>query len=555
MHCDLDGAVRREIHESFLTFQGLVRTAEEFVEKKTYLEAAVAAQIAASYASYNHTGEFVSPKLEQVLLDIGTSTTSDAPHSDCRRSGVTRRVLHVITAAADVGGDTRFVWRWIQRDTDRSHSVALTYQRNQAVPQVLVDAVMTSGGTCHVLDAEDVIGRARALRRIARNADVVFLHVYPEDVVPLIAFANRAGLPPTAFVVQADHQFCLGMSISDLVVHLRASGMSLSIERRGIDRERMGFLPIPLAPVHSRHARSQAKQKLGFSEDTVVLLSIARAFKYVSASGPGFAEVAANVLEKYKSAVLVVVGPDNVGHWKTGQERTGGRILAVGRRSDTSTFYEAADIYLDSFPFSSNTSLLEAANYGLPLVSYAPYSEQADVLGAGAPGFDSTLLRLRNREEFEATISRLIEDQDLRAGIGERARTEMARMHSGSGWHRCLAEVYRKLVDAPPASPLRDETDRGGAGEVDVVLKRLYSASVDLGGAIDLYARQLPYATRLRLLHRMLKITRSFSFSMFLPTWLGKRLGGCMRGWKQLLGLDRRKSTNASSDTQTRMAA
>ena len=296
---DPDRAVQEEIRQSLATFHRLVGTAEAFLAQKKYLEAAVAAQIAGSYASYNHTGAFASPRLEHVLLAIGSHTTGAVQDGGRRRSGVVRRVLHVVTAAADVGGDSRFVWRWIQKDTGRSHSVALTYQRDQELPQVLVDAVATSGGTSHVLDAEDVIGRARALRRIARNADVVFLHVYPEDVVPLIAFANRANLPPIAFVVQADHQFWLGVGISDLIVHLRDSGRVLSVARRGIGPERMGFLPIPLDHVRSQNSRARAKEKLGFPEDTVVLLSIARAFKYEPSCGPGFAEVAAIITEKH----------------------------------------------------------------------------------------------------------------------------------------------------------------------------------------------------------------------------------------------------------------
>jgi glycosyltransferase involved in cell wall biosynthesis len=364
------------------------------------------------------------------------------------------------------------------------------------------------------------------------------LHVYIEDVVPTIAFANKANMPPIIFVVQADHQFWIGVSISDLFVHLRESGMWLSEKRRRIKREKMGYLPIPLDPISSKTSQSEAKKRIGFSKDTIILLSIARAVKYEPIREPRFVEAAVPILNKYRNAVLLVVGPANVDQWRIGHERAQGRILALGQRSDTHDFYEAADVYLDSFPFSSNTSLLEAASHGLPLVSYFPYSKEAEVLGAGAPGLESTLLRVRSLEDWEKTISRLIEDKEFRAQIGEKTKQEIVSMHSGGGWNRCLEELYHKIA-VTPLTAAWDGLDQNCAGELDLLLNRFYSRHVPLGWVIGWYARDLPYSIRLQLLVKMLKVNRSFSFSMFLPNWLGKRLGERMRGWRHLPGIGR----------------
>src|SRR5919109_4159821 len=117
-----------EIKQTFMMFQSLVKIAEEFLKKEKYLQAAVSAQIATLYASYNHHGAFVSAKLEEILRTIGNRTTEEVlpVNGRTRNDGAVKRVLHVLTAAKDVGGDSRFVWRWIQRDSERSHSVALT---------------------------------------------------------------------------------------------------------------------------------------------------------------------------------------------------------------------------------------------------------------------------------------------------------------------------------------------------------------------------------------------------------------------------------------------
>jgi len=522
-------------------FDGLVAMAAEFLAERRYAQAAVASQIAASHAAYNHSGAFASARLEQVLLAIGAATAPGVARPGARTDdGAIRRVLHVLSAAKDVGGDSRFVWRFILGDSGRRHSVALTQQSNHEVPRDLRDAVEATGGEVQALDsvATDVLGRARALKALSANADVVFLHVYPEDIVPLVAFSEKAQAPRIAFVVHADHQFWLGVSISDLFVHLRESGVSLSEERRGIPRERMAFLPIPLEPVTRRMARADAKKQLQLSEDTVVLLSIARAVKYAPVSGLSFPEVVEPILRTYPEAVLLAVGPSSTSDWTECHERTNGRIRALGQRSDTELFYQAADIYLDTFPFSSPTSALEAGSYGVPLVSYRPYPRECDFLGPGAPGLDATVIRAPSLEAYHQVVSGLIEDPTLRWRIGEETKQQIRHHHSGDGWRRQLQNVYAAISRMPPNEPAPPQGPmevRTGAG--DLLLSRLYAGHAPLGWVIGWYARHLPYGPRVRLLIRMLRLDRSFSFGLFLPEWLNQRLSSRMRGWRRWPGV------------------
>jgi hypothetical protein len=521
----------------------LIAVAEAFLRAGRVREAAVAAQVAAACASYQHAGVFVSPRLESLLTSIGRRTMPERAGGTVGAPRTIRRVLHVMTTAADVGGDTRFVTRLIQKDAAHVHSVAITSQRHGPVPPMLLDAVARKGGACNVLDYKDVLDETRELRTLARQADIVLLHIYPEDVVPTIAFAEKAGMPPVAFLAHADHQFWLGVEISDLVVHLRDSGAALSLARRGVDPARLSFLPIPLEAVENQAPRSTAREGLGIPQDAVVMLSIARGFKYDPVEdGPSFISTAEEVLAKHPGALMYVVGVANTGRWKAAHERTGGRLRAMGRRSDTRAFYEAADIYVDSFPFCSNTSLLEAASHGRAIVSYFPFSDDSAVLGPGAPGIDRAVLLTRSVEAYTDTLSRLIEDPARRAAEGERARNEMLRMHTGAGWEECLAEMYRRAsgVTSPSLASIRPVRP---AGELDRLLRRLYAGSTGVSGAIDLYTPHLPYAERLRVLRRMAAVDRSFSFSLFFPDRLAARLRGRARGWKQLLRIDRRVPT------------
>ena len=125
--------------------------------------------------------------------------------------------------------------------------------------------------------------------------------------------------------------------------------------------------------------RPTPRSQLGIPADAVVLLSVGTGFKYTPIDGPGFLETLLPVVRRHENVVLLVVGPKPSGEWARAAEATGGRVRALGRQLDTAVLYEAADIYLDSFPFTSPTAMLEAGSYGLPLVAYSPHRRDAEV--------------------------------------------------------------------------------------------------------------------------------------------------------------------------------
>jgi hypothetical protein len=415
--------------------------------------------------------------------------------------------------------------------------VVLTRQRSPEVPRPLADAVSRVGGHLYILETNFVgpIAAAQSLRKIARVADLIVLHLFPDDVVPLIAFANKNNLCPIVFNNLADHQFWLGVGISDVVAHLRESGSRLSEERRGIEQERGALLPIPIEPKSRSLPRWEAKERLGYSKDTVVILSIASPYKYTAITRPDFVEAIMPVLEKHRNAILVAIGPTHDDQWARGNLQTQGRIVPLGSRSDTTIFYEAADIYIDSFPYASNTSLLEAGSYGVPLVSYCPHAGEAEVLCAGAPGLTGTLIHVKDLEQYKAIVSNLIEDAEFRLRIGENTRKKIFDTHTGRGWNYWLQRLYNKAFSVLPITATLSTVDQMHIGELDVFLNHLYSRNfLDLGVMIEGACRALPYTSRLRLLLKILKLDQSFSFGMFLPGWLEARIEGYMKGWRKL---------------------
>ena len=527
MSTTINTADARRLEDNFAVFQGVVDIADEFVRGSRLRLAAACAEIAAGCAWRNHPGLFASPRLERVLIELGRRSVPAGATSVARRvSRTPRHVLHVLSKARAMGGDSRFACRWMRADGARAHSVAITSQLGAAVPQTFLDSAAATGGEVHRLDDDscDPIVRARRLRALAERADFVALHVYPDDVVPLLAFAHNDGLPPVALINHSDHTFWLGVQVSDLVVQLRRSSIPLGARRRHVNPQRLATLPIPLPVPRRTQSRAEAKARLGLDPDAVVLLSVGTEFKYVPAGGTGFLDLVLPVMTAHERAVLLTVGPRDTGAWAVARERTRGRVVPLGRQEDPAPLFEAADVYLDSFPFASPTAALEAGAYGLPLVAYCPYAGDAQVLSPGAPGLDDSVCRLEDANQYVETVSRLIVNADTRQVMGERARQAIEHHHQGSGWLDRLSVVYSVAGEVRPRADGPSE-DRFEADRLDVMIDRLYGVDADaVGRMIDTHVRPLPVAARRAILRRMLRVNRSFSFDLFLPTWLATRL-------------------------------
>jgi hypothetical protein len=465
MHFWDDSQLEAVMNANHTTFEQLVANAEHFLSKRRYGAAAVYSQIAANYAWLNHPGLFASSKLEGILLRLGGKL---ARHEKGRRAGSLplkspAHVLHVLTKAYEVGGHTRLVSRWIIHDSARVHSVALTRQGVDSVPGFFRDAVAKAGGKIHCLDhkAGGLLSRARTLRELAAVTDLVVLHIHPHDVVPIIAFADKTNSPPVIFLNHADHLFWIGTSVSDIVAHLSDRSLQTSYERRGIPPERCVVLPIPLQPHSQTLSRFEAKRSLGIDPATTVLLSVASAYKFKTTSEPGFVTVMLPVLQRNENVVLLVVGPSDRDEWADARQKTQGRVRAFGIVENPTVFFQAADIYLDSFPFASLTSLLEAGSYGVPLIRAHPYPTDLSVLRSDDPALTRESSAGIDQKLYREKLCELIENPALRNRIGEDTERNIRGLHLPPGWNQLVNDLYLKAATHPRLTTLpRIEIER-----------------------------------------------------------------------------------------------
>jgi hypothetical protein len=435
-------AARHAVARNGAILRALEAQVEALHARGEALEAAAWSQIAGEFAHRNHPGRFTSPRIELVLAEIGATL----PAVPVTRPQAVRRVLHVLTEGYNTGGHTKQAERWMIRDAGREHDVALTGAL--PAPETLAEAA----GTVHPLHgAGDLLDRALALRALAAGYDLIALHVHPWDVVPALAFAGRTAGPPVVLLDHADHLFWLGAGVADVVNNGRRPCVELQVRRRGFPEHRSVSLPVPADPGTRVQSRAEAKAAMGIPEAAHVLLTIAAEHKFAPVLHPTFFDAATAALQATRSAILVAVGPrpESAG-WPDLAARFPGRVHALGRLVGLQRFWDVADAYLDSYPFSSNTSAIEAAAHAIPVVSFAPDPEAQGILLTNDPGFEDELVRAADPASYGRAVADLLADP---GDVGERQRAGAESVHTGAAWQALLEQLYVRALAAEPARP------------------------------------------------------------------------------------------------------
>jgi glycosyltransferase involved in cell wall biosynthesis len=404
------------------------------------------ATVAATYGWLAPMGLLSDPALEGLVVRAVRGDTR--PTVDGGRNA--GRVLHVLSEAYGTGGHTRLAWRWMTRDP-RVSDVALTNHRG-AIPEPLVEATRDQGAQLYDLGRThpDLLSRAVALRALMDRADLVVLHVHPNDAVALAAVNLPGPRPPVIYENHADHAFWLGLGAADLVCDLRPAASRLSTALRGFAAERVGVLPLPLETPPSSSTAAELRARLGIQPDAVVAVTVSAEHKVAATWGRGMDQLLDRALAWSPRLTVVLAGPPPTGTWARLTKRYPKRVFAVGPVSDPGPYYAMADIYLDSYPTRAVTSVLEAALLGLPVLTIEdiPEDAHAHIFQADSPGMVG-LPRVHTREQYAVALRRLVDEPELRAREGAAARASVRQAHDGDTWLTAMERLYAQARSLP----------------------------------------------------------------------------------------------------------
>lgn len=405
------------------------------------------AQTVGSFIVFGGTfGRLASTELEQTTVAIAKILPA-APRKSVPNGR--QRLLHVVTEAYELFGHTKLCRKWIELDPGMTQHDVVLIDQYDAAPENLQKSVEARGGKVTRLDrTQPMLTRARLLRELAyAEADVVVLHVHPNDVLPNVAFGIPGG-PPVVYVNHADHEFWVGGAVSDLVLDIRESGQEWTRINRDIPRTQI--LPIPLeedplllaGSEKIQALRREVRKSFGIGPDEFLFLTIGSARKYEPMHGLSFLEAAEEILKRCPNAKLLAVGPRPTGEWQAVSQRTGGRLLAIGNQSDLGRFHAAADLYLEGMPAGSLTALLEVCLGGLacvraPAQVRPPHASDGSALAsvpqpAGVPEYIGEAVTLANdaaqRGQRADLLQKLVRDT-----------------HCEKGWSKLLAQIVSGL--------------------------------------------------------------------------------------------------------------
>jgi len=444
--------------KSATAFQYALHKASGCLAKLNYEGVAVWGHVASQLAWRNFPGFFCSEELESLLREAGNriaelpvsgEMTVVTPASDSAHGRL--RVVHVLSTAYATGGHTRLVARWISNRSDLSadeqHSAVLLDQGEQVVPELLSKAVARSGGCLYrIRDHSSYCDRAGQLRRFVRdNADLVILHIHPDDPTCLLALADNAGGPTVVFFNHADHVFSIGMSIASSVLDLRPSGLSVTKAERVTSRESM-LLPLPLVDPYADRSvidaesllqmRVKARNLLGISRTARVGLTIGSECKYRAIGKADFGSMATQALSGHDDRMIIAVGLPDRAQWAAIADSTAGRFRPLGVVEDPSllqNLYQAADFYLEGIPMGSVTAMLDAGLYGLPLVRFR-YPEEP-LLAGDDIALDPIVPRYDDVRDYVSDVERLCSASNGELLLeGMLIRQAILGVHCGGAW-------------------------------------------------------------------------------------------------------------------------
>jgi hypothetical protein len=228
--------------------------------------------------------------------------------------------------------------------------------------------------------------------------------------------------------------------------------VGIAAKHRGIASARSVIVPIPLdepAPAGSREA---ARARLGLHPSDVLILTIASEYKFGDADGGHYLDAVLPAVEANPRIVVRAVGPRPIGPWAAAEKASGGRIVALGEQSEVADYYAAADVYLDSFPVSSFTSMLEAGLAGVPVITRVDSRSRDGFFEFEELDGNAGVIRAVGASEAASALSRWVADTGGRVRAGAELRQMLRATHTGPGWLHSIELAYERAT-----APLGDD--------------------------------------------------------------------------------------------------
>jgi len=385
---------------------------------------------------------YYSEALESFYIDLAHKNSTDTHAHVVERNSI----LHVMTMCYTSGGHTRVVERWIQSaPKQESHSVVLLDQcLTEEIPPLLRQVTKEKQGQLITFSQnQSITHKANKLREIAQRYEYIILHHHMHDPVPLMAFGLPGFNRPVITFNHAGHMFWLGRNATDLAIDIEDSQNIITTKQRGIANSTICPLPyIENNNFNTPHNKESLRHELGLPINSPILASMAQAYKYAEVLGYSFSDVIRQILNRTPQTVVVLIGlSSECDDWKQLCKDYPQRLYLLGTLPHATAikYLRACDLYIDSFPYISFTSLIDAiAIGGLPALSL-----QTPV--GSLPLIKGTAALIESQSQLVETTINLLKSEPKRIKL-QKTQKESLKSLSHKKFQESIQDVYAKAA-------------------------------------------------------------------------------------------------------------
>lgn len=382
----------------------------------------------ATFYWLNVCGKYRDYHLEKEIEKIGKNRLKQNIVNQYKKN----RVLHIITETYLTGGHTRLLNNWIKFDTDKIPDVVIINPQKSKLGNWLKENIKQKKGTIYFLKKQKILLKAQELLGIIENYSEIILHIHPNDLITCLALSCLNNNQKVYFVNHADHVFSLGYNYSNCVLELSCDGQKMGNIKRKIEFSEV--LPIPIEKI--------------ISEEKIIV-SMAAEYKYEPTSKYNFQLFLDELLEVNKNIIFNLIGPSEKNKmWKPLKEKYGNRInlLGVLKKEEVDKKLKEANLYVDSFPLSSYTCILEAINLNIPVISLKTELSDLDSLKE---------IKVKNISELILKINNILNNEN--ENENEDLKKLIAQDHYENGWLNRLREI--RFKDYRNKNILKEDVD------------------------------------------------------------------------------------------------
>lgn len=416
-------------------FEQSIWVAEKLFKEKLYEDCINYIEKTAYFGWFNFSGYYKSERLETLLLQIQIVIL---PTNIVEKKNKKNNVLHICSEISISGGHSKLIYNWIKNDNSKTHTVLSTRQSVEEIRDISNFYISDKLNIEHLsVKSSSKIESAKLLHNeLLKNYDIIILHIHPDETLTNIVLSSASIVTPVYFVNHADHAFWLGTSISDFILQIRESNITLDAVRRDININRQFFLPIP---VENNFKNDEILEGDCAGNNFINLLSTGNAYKYKPTKNYNFLQEAYRIVNENENVIFNVVGISPSSFY--GQKFNHKRLILYGNISILALeeIEKKTDIYIEGFPVPSFTALLQLGFRKKPFaLHYKPltlFKLFSDSLNHGIYYPDSL-------EEWHYNIKKLISNLDYREEIAEKQYTYISNNFSIKVWKILVEKLY-----------------------------------------------------------------------------------------------------------------